>query len=291
MIKSMTGFGRANYEKELREYGIEIRTVNHKYNDITIKMPRSLAYLEDSVKKNIQNNIFRGKVEVFINYNDASVEGKEIKMNTELAKVYMKEIKQLANETNTLDNVNIMDIIRLPDVLNIQNIDADLKIEEELYHCLNEAIASLLKMRTMEGEAIATDLETRVNEISEQVDKISLNSTGLVSEYIVKLEARMKELLKVDTVDQARLAQEVVIFSDKCSIEEEITRLKSHMNQFLELLKSEKPVGKKLDFIVQEMNRETNTIGSKANSLEITKLVIEIKTEIENIREQIQNIE
>jgi uncharacterized protein (TIGR00255 family) len=203
----------------------------------------------------------------------------------------MKEIKQLANETNTLDNINIMDIIRLPDVLNIQNIDADSKIEEELYYCLNEAIASLLKMRTREGEETAIDLERRVNEISNQVDKISLNSTGLVSEYIVKLEARIKELLKVDTVDQARLAQEVVIFSDKCSIEEEITRLRSHMNQFVELLKSEKPVGKKLDFIVQEMNRETNTIGSKANSLEITKLVIEIKTEIENIREQIQNIE
>ena len=292
MMKSMTGFGRAKYEKDLREYNIEIRTVNHKYNDISIKMPRSLNYLEDSVKKEIQNSVSRGKIEVYVSYANTSTEAKEIKINTELAKIYIQELKNMVEETNVTDNINIMDITKLPDVLNIQNAEVNNTVEEELKICLKEAIESLLKMRENEGKEIAEDLKNRINEISNKIDEISANSTRLVEEYIVKLESRINDLLKTDVVDQTRLAQEVVIFSDKCSVEEEITRLKSHIIQFLDLLKTtNKPIGKKLDFIVQEMNRETNTIGSKANNLEITKLVIDVKTEIENIREQIQNVE
>ena len=156
---------------------------------------------------------------------------------------------------------------------------------------LSNSIKSFIDMREKEGSKIKQDLEERIKVISEKIEKISNISTGLVEEYIVKLETRIKELLKTDVVDQSRLAQEVVIYSDKCSVEEEITRLKSHISQFLNLTNEDIPVGKKLDFLIQEMNRETNTIGSKANNLEITNLVVDIKTELENVREQVQNIE
>ena len=185
-----------------------------------------------------------------------------------------------------------MDISKFPDVLNIRvEEEAEETIKEETLYALNEAIKSFIEMREKEGAKIKQDLENRIRVIEEKVEKISNISSGLVEEYIVKLEERIKELLKTDIVDKNRLAQEVVIYSDKCSVEEEITRLKSHISQFLNLLNSNVAVGKKLDFLIQEMNRETNTIGSKANNLEITNYVVDIKTELENIREQVQNIE
>ena len=291
MIKSMTGFGRAKIEKEAKEYIVEIKTVNHKYNDIAIKIPKTISYLEENIKKLISKEIHRGKVEVYISFTNNSTEGMNIKINTEIAKLYIQELRQLAKEAGIAENINLMEITKLPDVLNIQNETEDKTIEEELTLAVNQAIGSLLTMRKNEGEKMAVDLRKRIEILSEKIDKISGLSTGLVEEYVVKLEARIKELLSTDVVDQNRLAQEIVIYSDKCSIEEEITRLRSHFVQFNNLLDQEMPVGKKLDFIVQEMNRETNTIGAKANKLEITNLVVDMKTEIENIREQIQNIE
>ena len=291
MIKSMTGFGRAKLEKEAREYIVEIKTVNHKYNDIAIKMPKTISYLEENIKKLISKEIHRGKVEVCISFINNSTAGKNIKINTEIAKLYIQELRQLAKETGIAENVNLMEITKLPDVLNIQNETEDKTIEEELTIVVNQAIEALLSMRKNEGEKIEIDLRKRIEILSEKIDQISSLSTGLVEEYVVKLEARIKELLNTDVIDQNRLAQETVIYSDKCSIEEEITRLKSHFVQFNNFLSQDTPVGKKLDFIVQEMNRETNTIGAKANKLEITNLVVDMKTEIENIREQIQNIE
>ena len=191
-----------------------------------------------------------------------------------------------------IDNINIMDISKFPDVLNIKvEEEAEEVIEKELFIALEQAIKSFIEMRQVEGNKIKEDLEKRIDTVSEKIKQISSISTGLVDEYIVKLETRIKELLKTDVVDESRLAQEVVIYSDKCSVEEEITRLKSHISQFLNLLNSEIAIGKKLDFLIQEMNRETNTIGSKANNLEITNFVVDIKTELENVREQIQNIE
>lgn len=291
MIKSMTGFGRAKIEKEAREYIVEIKTVNHKYNDIAIKMPKTISYLEENIKKLISKEIHRGKVEVCISFINNSTAGKNIKINTEIAKLYIQELRQLAKETGIAENINLMEITKLPDVLNIQNETEDKTIEEELTLAVNQAIEALLTMRKNEGEKIEIDLRKRIEILSEKIDQISSLSTGLVEEYVVKLEARIKELLNTDVIDQNRLAQEIVIYSDKCSIEEEITRLKSHFMQFNNFLSQNTPVGKKLDFIVQEMNRETNTIGAKANKLEITNLVVDMKTEIENIREQIQNIE
>ena len=292
MIKSMTGFGRNIYENEGREYIIEIKSVNNRFSDINIKMPRSFNYLEEKLKKEILKSVTRGKIDVFIIFNNNSDIGKSIKLNSEIAKIYINELKKLSNEAEIIDNINIMDISKFPDVLNIRtDEDSEEIIEKELMIALDGAIKSFVDMREKEGAKIKNDLEQRIDNISKKIEDVSNISTGLVEQYIVKLETRIKELLKTDVVDQTRLAQEVVIYSDKCSVEEEITRLKSHISQFLNLLNEDIAIGKKIDFLIQEMNRETNTIGSKANNLEITNYVVDIKTELENIREQVQNIE
>ena len=292
MIKSMTGFGRSVYENEGREYLIEIKSVNNRFSDINIKMPRSFNYLEEKIKKEVLKSVTRGKVDVYITFNNNSDKGKTIKLNTEIAKLYIDELKKLSKEADIIDNINIMDISKFPDVLNIKmEEDSEEIIEKELMIALDEAIKSFIDMREKEGSKIKQDFEKRIEKISEKVEKISNISTGLVEEYIVKLETRIKELLKTDVIDQTRLAQEVVIYSDKCSVQEELTRLRSHIAQFLNLTNENTAIGKKLDFLIQEMNRETNTIGSKANNLDITNLVVDVKTELENVREQVQNIE
>lgn len=289
-MKSMTGFGRAKYEESLREYSVEIKSVNHKYNDVSVKLPRSLSYLEEKVKKEISNYISRGKVDVFISFTNNSDKGKNVRINTEIAKLYIDQLQNLCDETNIQNNINIMDISKMPDVLTIENVEDEELIWNELSKALNIALNSFMEMRQAEGQKIGEDLKRRIEKVSIKIDEICTYSTRLVEEYVVKLENRIKEILKTD-IDEARLAQEVVIYADKCSVEEEITRLKSHINQFLKLLDTSEAIGKKLDFLLQEMNRETNTIGSKANCLEITNLVVDVKTELENIREQVQNIE
>lgn len=291
MIKSMTGFGRGKYEKDLREYIVEIKSVNHKYNDVTIKMPRNITYLEEKIKKEIGKAITRGKVDVYVSFVNNSNVGREVKINSELAKMYINELRKISEETNIHDNINVIDIAKMPDVLTIQNDEDEELIWSELQVALTDAIQGFVAMRFAEGEKIQKDLLRRINIISENVNKICQFSTRLVDDYVVKLTNRVKEYLNTNVVDENRLAQEVVIFADKCSVEEEITRLKSHSNQFIELLNTDGAIGKKTDFLLQEMNREINTIGSKANCLDITNLVVEVKTELEDIREQVQNIE
>ena len=291
-MKSMTGFGRAKLEREEREYLVEIRSVNHKYADITVKAPRNLLYLEDKVRKAVLNRVARGKIEVFISYANYGLNGKNVVLNKELAKLYIKELTELAEEADIPSGLRATEVSKMPDVLNVQLDEDSLDtIWTELSECLENAIDNFIDMRSIEVNKIKQDLEDRLKKIEEDVNKISELSTGLVEEYVVKLEERIKELLKVDVVDKDRLAQEIVIYSDKCSTEEELTRLRSHISQFKNLLEQDEPTGKKLDFLMQEMNRETNTIGSKSGKLEITNLVIEMKTILEDIREQIQNIE
>lgn len=291
MIKSMTGYGRAKLSKEDREYQIEIKSVNHRYLDISVRIPKQLSYLEEIIKKEIAKKVKRGKIDVFVTFENNSLEGKEIKINTELAKAYINELKKLAEKENILSDIQVTEISKYPDVLNIQSSQDDEKITEEVLETITIATDNLVQMRETEGNKISEDLLKRLNIINKKVEEIAKLSTGLIEEYVVKLEERIKEILKNQEIDKTRLAQEVVIYADKCSIEEEVTRLNSHISQFKNLLNSNEAIGKKLDFIIQEMNRETNTIGSKANNLEITNGVIDIKTEIENIREQVQNIE
>lgn len=292
MIKSMTGFGRAKCEYEGREYNVEIKSVNHKYSDVSIKIPRQISYLEEKVRKEILTKVSRGKIDVFITLQDYSEKGKNIKINKELAKVYISQLRELAEETGITANIDVIDISKFPEVLNISNEDNEEIYWDELRGVLDTALDNFVAMRETEGNKICDDLKARMERIREKVSKISSYSAGLVEEYIVKLNTRVKELMSTDVIDENRLAQEIVIFSDKSSIQEELTRLDSHISQFLDLLSNGNlPVGKKLDFIIQEMNREVNTIGSKANSTKISEGVIELKTEIEDVREQIQNIE
>lgn len=293
MIKSMTGYGKGTLNIENREYQVEIKSVNHRYLDINIKIPRTLSYLEETIKKQISEKIKRGKIDVFVTFENNSQEGRNIKINKELAKIYINELKELAKEEKISDNIEVIEISKFPDVLTIKIDEEDEKIKNEIIQTTKEATNKIIEMKSIEGQKIAEDLLNRVDKIENEIKIISKKSTGLIEEYVVKLEKRIKEILKTEEVDKSRLAQEVVIYADKCSVEEEITRLKSHIYQFRNLISDNKneTIGKKLDFIIQEMNRETNTIGSKANNLEITNGVIDIKTELEDIREQIQNIE
>lgn len=291
MIKSMTGFGRGKYENEGRTYTVEIKSVNHKYSDINIRLPRFLNSVEDNIRKRINAEISRGKIDVFINFENFSSRGTSIKINKELAKEYLTQLKSLAEETNIDFNVSVIDVSKLPEILKLEDEEDEELISSELMIAVDEAIKNFVKMRETEGTKLIEDIEKRIYLIEEKVKEITSFSSTFVEDYIAKLQERVNELLKPGTVDENRLMQEIVIFSDKSSIEEELTRLKSHISQFLNLIKQSSPIGKKIDFLIQEINREVNTIGSKANCLEITNRVIEIKTEVENIREQIQNIE
>lgn len=293
MIRSMTGYGKQNLSIEGREYQIEIKSVNHRYLDINVKIPKAISYLEETIKKEISNKIKRGKIDVFVSFENNSEEGRKIEINKQLAKLYIEQLKELAQEEKIESNIEVMDIAKIPDVLTIKVDEENSKIKDEIKQVTQGAVTRILEMKNIEGEKISQDLLQRIRNIQSKIVEISAKSTGLIEEYVVKLEKRVKELLKNDEVDKSRLAQEVVIYADKCSIEEEITRLKSHIFQFKNLISNNQDgaIGKKLDFIIQEMNRETNTIGSKANNLEITNGVIDIKTEIEDIREQVQNIE
>lgn len=291
MVKSMTGYGKSSLSINSREYQVEIKAVNHKYIDTNIKMPRVISYLEEDIRKLITSKIKRGKIDISISFENYSKDGNDIRINTELAKMYIQNLRKLAEEENITANIEVTEITRLPDVLTIKsNLDEN-QIKIEILQVVEEAINQLINMRQGEGERISRDILAKISQIEEKKQEIFMLSTGLIDEYVVKLETRIKEILKTEELDKSRLMQEVVIYADKCSVEEEITRLTSHIEQLRNLINTSEPSGKKMDFIIQEMNRETNTIGSKANNLEITNRVVDIKTILEDIREQIQNIE
>ena len=291
MIKSMTGYGKSSLSINSREYQIEIKTVNHKYIDTNIRIPRIISYLEDDVRKLITSKLKRGKVDVLITFENFNKEDNEIKINKELAKMYIESFKNLAEEENLSTNIEVTEITKLPDVLIVKNTIDEEQIKAELLQVVEEALNKLIEMRQNEGNRISVDILDRTLQIEEKNEEIFSLSTGLIREYVVKLETRIKESLKTEELDKSIIMQEIVIYADKCSVEEEVTRLRSHISQLRELISSEEPTGKKMDFLIQEMNRETNTIGSKANNLEITNRVVDIKTILEDIREQVQNIE
>ena len=290
MIRSMTGYGRGKYSIEGREYTIEVKAVNNRYCDISVKLPRSISYLEEKIKQEVSNVVSRGKVDVFVTFYNNSTKGKKITFNNELASIYIDELRKMANENNINQEIQVTEISKFPDVLTIENEEDEELIWNELQIPLKEALDGFIAMKQAEGEKLYEDILRRIEKINGIVEIISENSTRLIKEYIVKLEERIKELMDTENIDENRLAMETVIYADKSSLEEEITRLKSHISQFKKML-NENVSGKKIDFLIQEMNRETNTIGSKSASIDITNMVIDIKTEIEDIREQVQNIE
>ena len=250
MIRSMTGYGRGKYEIDSREYTVEIKSVNNRYCDVSVKLPRSISYLEEKIKKEVISKVSRGKIDVFITFYNNSTKGKSIKFNRELAGLYIKELRELAKENEINSDIQVTEISKFPDVLTIENEEDEELIWNELKNPLEEAINNFITMKETEGRKIYEDLTTRIEDINSKVSIISDNSTRLIKEYIVKLENRIKELLDSDKIDENRLAMETVIYADKSSVEEEITRLKSHIYQFKELIK-ENVVGKKLDFIIQ----------------------------------------
>ena len=229
MIKSMTGFGRAKYENEGRTYTVEIKSVNHKYSDINIKLPRFLNYMEDTIRKTISNAISRGKIDVYITFENYSNKGTNIKINRELAKQYLKELKELAEETGIDFRLNVVDVSKFPEILKIEDDDNEEIIEEEVLHTVKDALEKFINMREIEGAKLVEDISERVSSIKSKVASLEKYSETLVQDYIGRLETRVNELLKTSVVDESRLAQEIVIFSDKSSIEEELTRLKSHL--------------------------------------------------------------
>ena len=293
MIKSMTGFGRGEFNGLGNEYVVEIKTVNHRYLDISVRLPRQFSFLEDFARKTVSKAISRGKVDINIQINSFGSKSKSVSFDEELLKIYLEEAKTLEGTCDIKNDLTFCRALTLPEIVKVEASDNEEELIKELEIVLNKAIDNLKVMREEEGKHLADDIIEKSKILNDIFGNIESRSNNVVLEYKEKLSERIKELLKDTdiTIDENRIATEVAIFADRSAIDEEIVRFKSHVSQLINTLKLNEPIGKKLDFIVQEMNREVNTIGSKANDLVITNSVIELKNEIEKIREQIQNIE
>ena len=294
MIKSMTGFGRGEYNDGKRNIVVEIKSVNNRYSDINIKMPRRYSFVQDKVKNAVKERIKRGKVDVSIMVENITENDVNINLNMLLAQQYYDNLMKLKSELKLDGEVDLALLSGMPDIMKAQ---ADVEDEEEIAAAIlipvKEAAENLEKMREIEGRKLAEDLIMRAGIIKEMVDKIDKRADEVPKIYTAKLRERIAELIgNAVEIPEDRILVEAAIFADKCNITEELIRLNSHLIQLNNIIsKSNQPDGKKLDFLVQEMNREANTIGSKANDIDITNVVIEIKAEIEKIREQVQNIE
>lgn len=292
MVSSMTGYGRAFYECKNRNFTIEIRSVNHRYLDLNIKMPRSFTSLEDRIRKRLQEKLIRGKVDIYITQTVLGTESSKALLNKNLSDSLVKCLQEINERYGLKESLSLSLITKFPDVITIEQKDEDFEdVWNDLQIPLSEALSILVSMRLKEGVKLREDIEHKCSSIDKLVTIINEKSSLVVEQYKTKLNERIKELIGENKVDENRLAMEVAIFSDKACIDEEIVRLKSHLSQLKESLNSNEPIGRKLDFIVQEMNREANTIASKANDVVIVHLVIDLKNEIEKIREQVQNIQ
>ena len=299
MLKSMTGFGRGQYEDENFSVTVEMKTVNHRYNEVAIRLPRFLNPLEDKIRKTILKTVNRGRIDVFINADYTSSENCTLKVNKNLAAAYHRALQEVGSaiglEELTLNSAQeVMYLSRCQDVINVKEGFFDVEtVWPKVEQAVAEALKNLVAMRETEGGNIYGDFIYRADLIAEKLTQIEARSPMVVEEYQAKLTDRLNNLLADHniTVEPERLLQEVAIFADRASITEEIVRLKSHIKQFKNIINSDQPVGRKLDFLIQEFNREANTIASKANDYTLAQIVVEIKAEIEKIREQIQNIE
>lgn len=293
MVKSMTGFGRGEVSNEFFKFKVEIKAVNHRYNDVLVKMPRHIGYLEETIKKVIKEKISRGKVDVYINLEYINESAIDVKVDIPLAKSYKIALENLTKELQLEGSVKLNNILNISEVVKTERKELDEDIVwTTLKESLNIALENILAMRIAEGNELKDDILLKLDNIEGFVNSIEERAPNVVLEYKVRLKERIDRLLDEGTsLDEDRLGNEIVFFADKSSIDEELVRLHSHIKQFNTILNKEKLVGRKLDFLIQEVNREINTIGSKANDIIITKYVVELKTELEKIREQIQNLE
>lgn len=292
MIKSMTGFGRAEAVSRERKVSVELKSVNHRYLDLNIKMPKRLSYFEGEIRNVMKTYIRRGKVDVFITYEDYTMGGMALKYNAELAKEYLGYLNQMSEELGIENDIRVSTLSRYPDVFTMEEQAPD---EEELWNFLEgplqEACRKFVETRQREGANLKQDLLGKLDGLEAKVDVVEKRSPEVVKAYREKLEAKMHELLEDNQIDDSRIAAEVILFSDKICNDEETVRLRSHIHGMRKILEEKEGVGRKMDFMAQEMNREANTILSKSNDLTVSNAAIDLKTEIEKIREQIQNIE
>lgn len=292
MLKSMTGYGRNEIVNKDRKITVEIKTVNHRYCDISIKLPKKLISLESGIRNVIKQKLGRGKIDVFITYEDYSDKNDSVKYNDKLAKEYLLNLEKMSKDFGIEYDIRVSALSRYPDVLTLEEQTVD---DNELWGFVEEAVINaidhLIEARTLEGENLKKDLHTKLDGMLNFIDIIENRSPNIVTEYRNKLKAKVEELLGDTKIDESILATEITIFADKICVDEETVRLKSHIHNMKQTLDESDNVGRKLDFIAQEMNREANTILSKANDMEVTNIAIDLKTEIEKIREQIQNIE
>ncbi|MDP4144679.1 MAG: YicC/YloC family endoribonuclease [Bacillota bacterium] len=292
MAKSMTGFGRAVSENDNINFTVEMKSVNHRYLDLNIKMPRNMLALEDRIRKIVQNKLNRGKVDIFITQKSYGTADAVASFNKSLADSYYNCLQKIKENYMVDDDISVSLIAKFPDVVTIEREEEDIEVVwKALQIPLSEAVDMLFDMREKEGKKLIEDIILKIDHIKVLVDRINEKTPLVVQMYSAKLKDRIAELTSDIEIDENRIAVEVAILADKSCIDEEIVRLNSHINQFKDTLFLENPIGRKLDFILQEMNREANTIASKANDIDIVHLVLDIKNEIEKVREQIQNIE
>jgi len=292
MVLSMTGYGRGKAEDDRREVTVELKTVNHRYLDINVRMPRVMTLLEEDVRKRIQQSLSRGRVEVYVSYKNKAQDQITVTLNMPVAESYHAAFQTLAEKFNIDMKPDLALLTSVSDIFTVtEQEENEEELKELLFKALDEALGIVREMREKEGRFLATDVIERAQLINNMIDAVEKQSPTVVEDYRRKLEQRLKELLKTTELDEARFQTEVAYFADRSNITEEIIRLRSHLSQLRHTLEAGGTIGRKLDFIVQEMNREANTIGSKSSDITITNYVVDIKSEIEKIREQIQNIE
>ena len=292
MIKSMTGYGRAREMLHKRDITVEVRSVNNRYLDCTVKMPRMYGFAEDAVKQHVQKAISRGKVDVFITVDASAADVAKVTVNRELAAQYAAALGELAEVCGTEPHVTPETLSRFPDVLTVTKADEDLEtVSADLCAVLDEALQAYNAMRAVEGAKLAEDIGNRLTYIENYTSQVEKRSPETVAEYRAKLTARMQEVLQSTTIDEQRILTEAAIYADKVAVDEETVRLRSHVSQLRTMIASDEPMGRKMDFLIQEVNRVSNTIGSKCNDVAIAQVVVGLKAEVEKMREQVQNVE
>lgn len=293
MIKSMTGYGRAREVRNKRDITVEVRSVNNRYLDCTVKMPRMYSFAEDAVKQCVQRAISRGKVDVYITVDASAADVAKVTVNRELAAQYAAALSELAGVCGTADyHVTPEQLSRFPEVLTVTKADENLEaVSADLCAVADEALKAYNEMRAVEGRKLAEDIGNRLTYIENYTSQVEQRSPETVTEYRAKLTARMEEVLQSTTIDPQRILQEAAIYADKVAVDEETVRLRSHVAQLRTMLLSDEPMGRKMDFLIQEVNRESNTIGSKCCDVSITQVVVALKAEVEKMREQVQNVE
>ena len=293
MIKSMTGYGRARQTLNKRDITVEVRSVNNRYLDCTVKMPRMYAFAEDAVKKHVQQAVSRGKVDVFITVDATAADVSQVEVNRPLAAQYAAALGELAEICGVEGYQAAPETLaRFPDVLTVTKADEDLEtVSADLCAVLDEALAAYNAMRAVEGQKLAEDIAGRLDTIEVYTGQVEARSPETVAEYRAKLTARMEEVLQSTVIDEQRILMEAAVYADKVAVDEETVRLRSHVAQLRTMLQSDEPMGRKMDFLIQEVNRESNTIGSKCADVAIAQVVVGLKAEVEKMREQVQNVE